>query len=190
MGGTIPALGNSDTNSVLQQAWAHYRAEMIADDGRPLAEPDRHDLDSDHNTSEQVTYSETVAYTLLRATLMGTAEDQEIFSRVWNWAQSNMQRINIQTWTYGLRQVENQPVVEWYETRSGEPSSLPSALHDHLFAWRYVPTLNGGQDGPGGIIRYEQLTGADANGYNAASDDIEIAAALYFAYRRGWGDGD
>ncbi|MDD5348205.1 MAG: glycosyl hydrolase family 8 [Candidatus Omnitrophica bacterium] len=50
--------------------------------------------------------------------------------------------------------------------------------------------MNGGQDGPRGIIRYEQLTGADANGYNAASDDIEIAAALYFAYRRGWGDGD
>jgi endoglucanase len=190
MGG-IPPLGNADLNNVLRTSWNHYRDTMIAEDGRPLGDPDVDDLDLDGNRTERITVSESVAYSMLRAVLMGqdgqqaTDQDRIHFEQVWNWTQANMQRSTpgFQTWSSRYWQSDR----HWVQQTAGNRYALDERLRDHLFAWRWVPTLNGG-DSPGGIINAAFIPGRiDRKGYNAASDDFEIAVALYFASQRGWG---
>jgi|GEM_PF-4945285 endo-1,4-beta-D-glucanase Y len=190
MGGVQP-LGDTGLNDVLRTSWNHYRDTMIAADGRPLGDPDIDDLDSDGDRRERVTFSETVAYTMLRAVLMGqdgqqpTDQDRFAFERVWTWAQANIQRSTpgFQTWSrsYWI------PGTRWERQTAGSEFALDERLRDHLFAWRFVPALNGGST-PGGIISARYIEGeTERNGYNAAADDFEIAVALYFASLRGWG---
>ncbi|MBN2057242.1 MAG: hypothetical protein JW782_00380 [Candidatus Saganbacteria bacterium] len=183
---------SSNIDRILTDSWNYYRDNMIEDSGRPLAESDRNDLDRDRNTAEHVTYSETVAYVLLRAVLMGRDgqvsgdQDREAFERVWTWAQQNMQRSasNFETWTWTGS--EN----GWQLASANSRHALQSNYRNALFAWRYVPSLNG-DNSAGGIISYTSIPGEiDRSGYNAASDDIEIAVALYMASLRGWGEGN
>lgn len=162
--------------------------EKVSDtEWRPLAEADDGDIDGDGNKTERVTYSETVAYVLLRAVMI---DDRETFAKVWNWAQHNLQRAHLQElWTCP----ENQASACGGDWRSGAFAAARPDSVDRLFAWRYVPSLNGkdanGKDTMGGVIDFNRPDQPDISGYYAASDDIEIAAALYFAQLKGWGQG-
>ncbi|NQT29483.1 MAG: hypothetical protein HQ596_02815 [Candidatus Saganbacteria bacterium] len=177
----IPPLNNSTVNRQLSDSWAFYANNMIEEDGRPLADSDNNDLDLDGDRSENITFSESSAYVLMRAAYM---DDEENFNLVWNWTQANLQRNKIPLWVpdenSGLKD------IKWVK------EEMPPELNDHLFAWRYVPSLGGidratGNETPGGVISLEVLSGDDHSGFYAASDDIEIAVALFMAHLRGWG---
>lgn len=179
MSEAIRPIGNPDYSAVLRQSWEYYAKNMIDETGRPLALPDAGDIDRDGNTSEQVTFSEAAAYVMLRAVLVG---DHATFVKVWQWTRDNLQRQNIDHIYTCPAEKPAGCANNWWQTK---PSP---EYQDHLFAWRYVPSLNGG-DSAGGIISYKSGVGSevvDLSGYSAASDDIEIAAALALAGARGW----
>lgn len=171
---TVEPLRNSNITNQLTASWNDYKKTMI-DNGRPLADPDTKDLDRDGNKTERVTFSEAAAYVLLRAAWMN---DQETFNEVWIWTKNNLQRCHLQqTWAYSATE------KKWV------PQAIPESFRDHLFAWRWVPSLNGESTSGGIIYPNDPTDPVDRSGLNAASDDLEIVAALYFAYLRGWGQG-
>ena len=154
----IPPLNNNVINKQIGDAWAFYANNMIEVDGRPLAESDSNDLDLDGDGSEIITFSETSAYVLMRAAYM---DDKANFDLVWNWTQANLQRNKIPLWTPD----ENSGLhdINWVK------KEMPPELKDHLFAWRYVPSLGGidpstGAETPGGAISLEVLNGEDHSG--------------------------
>lgn len=150
-------------DAVLEVAWAHYKKTMIAADGRPLGDPDDSDIDGDGNRSERVTVSEAASYVLLRAAWMN---DQADFDKTWHWTEKNLQRKNLGQ------------VYFWNQEKWTTPPQ-----QDHLFAWRYVPTLKGKD---GGVIHYKWKGENVWRGcFEGASDaDLDIAAALIFAGSR------
>jgi len=166
--GTVPTAlpdlpaPKAEIEAVLSRSWEHYKKVMIDKDGRPLADPDDGDIDGDKDTKERVTVSEAVSYVLLRAVWM---KDKEAFDKTWNWAEKNMQRKNLKAIYYWNKQ-------KWVE----------SPKKDHLFAWRYVPTLKGRE---GGVIHYDWMgESVWRGGLEGASDaDLDIAASLVFASR-------
>ncbi len=147
-------------SAILKRSYDHYNRNMIAQDGRPLADPDKSDLDKDGDTTEKVTFSEAVSYRLSASALMG---DKVTFDKIWSWTSVNMQRKNI-TGIYNADSKKWQPV---------EPSKK-----DNLFAWQFLPTVGGKK---GGVLSCDHL--------NPATDaDQDIAAALLWADKK-WGSG-
>ncbi|MFA6169174.1 MAG: glycosyl hydrolase family 8 [Candidatus Margulisiibacteriota bacterium] len=145
-------------NEILGNSYDYYRRNLIAADGRPLADPDLTDLDKDGDLREKITFSEGVSYVMLRAV---ERNDRETFDKVWRWTQKNLQRQNIS-------QLYNPA------TKAFEP--LDPAKRDHLFAWRYLPGVN---DRPGAVLTTYDI--------DPASDaDQDIAAALLLAAQK-WG---
>lgn len=174
---TVEPLRSSNIANQLTASWEHYKETMIEPDGRPLADKDLGDLDRDENTTERITFSETAAYVLLRAAWMN---DEEKFTDVWDWTKVHLQRINrFHTYTYSS---ESQTWLPYFL------SGTDVNYRDHLFAWRWVPSLNGPDTSGGIIYPNDPADPVDRSGLNAASDDLEIVAALYFAYLRGWGE--
>lgn len=158
---------------------------------RPLQDADGSDLDLDGDIDERLTVSEASAYVMLRASWM---DDRQTFTNVWNWTRDNLQRKNLKTvWTceddvcdQGTWIKKKDWIDEYRQRWHGNGA-------DHLFAWRWIPDLNGeNKDGTltkGGVIFFQDPFGEeDRSGINAASDDLEIAVALYLASLRGWGN--
>jgi len=143
-------------SAILKASYEYRRKTMIESDGRPLADPDNDDIDRDEDRTEKVTFSETVSYDLSRAVLM---DDHETFDKLWLWASANMQRKNIS-------RIFNPQTKGW--------ESLEPSKRDHLFAWRFLPSV-GGKDG--GVLN---------NCDPAADADQDIAAALLMADKK-WG---
>ncbi len=176
---TIAPLRDPGINKMLEDSWKYYKEHFIEKDtNRPLADPDEGDLDGDGTTTkERVTYSETIAYVLLRSVWMN---DRDTFAKVWTWAKTNMQRTEVKE-TYSCKNYICEP-GNWEK----QAKAKDAEFNNHLFAWRWVPSLNGGNS-EGGIIKFEDIKGVDRSGINGASDDLEIAAALYFASALNWG---
>ncbi|MDI6732299.1 MAG: glycosyl hydrolase family 8, partial [Candidatus Margulisbacteria bacterium] len=152
---TPPAFLPADIESILTTSWQHYKTTMIAEDSRPLGDPDKEDIDRDGDTTEKITVSETASYVLLRAAAMG---DETAFGRVWQWTSENMQRNNIET-VYDRQRKISRPFYPH--------------LKDYLFAMRWVPA-----DGQAGSV----VIGSDNYDFNPATDaDQDIAAALLVA---------
>lgn len=161
----------ADINARLQESWDHYKKTMIASNGRPLADRDANDYDKDKDNTERITHSEAVSYVLLRAVIMN---EKDIFDRTWEWAQKNLQRKNIE-YVYSLAE------GKWIECKKTKEYKN---RRDHLFAWKYFPTLDmasyskHGRDG--GVLVEEDC-------FTPATDaDEDIAAALLMANNR-WG---
>lgn len=161
-------------SEILKNSWEHYGRRLIAEDGRPLGDCDRNDLDGDGDYRELVTYSEGAGYVMLRAVYIN---DQKTFDKVWLWAFKNLWRRNIKE-VYCWQKDEHRP--NFWE-------SLPVSKKDNLFAWRFCPQIEGTQKG--GVIFYT-FRGSDylwRDGMDSASDaDQDIAAALILADRL-WG---
>ena len=156
----------TEIDDILSKSWEHYKKVMIDKDGRPLSDPDDSDIDGDGDRKERVTVSEAVSYVLLRAVWMN---DKAAFDKTWTWAEANLQRKNIAK------------VYHWNKKQWVDPPKK-----DHLFAWRYVPSLKGEK---GGVIHYDWMGEPVWRGcFEGASDaDLDISAALIFAGKR-WSD--
>ena len=143
---------------MINKSYVHYKGQMIGSDGRALGVPDKDDLDGDGNISELISFSEGASYVAIRTQAM---VDRTTFDRSWLWTKRNMQRLNV-------KQVYNPKTRKW--------RPLPASKRDHLFVWRYLPSVGGRR---GGVL--------DNKDYDPASDaDQDIAAALLGAHQR-WG---
>ncbi|MCP4350014.1 MAG: hypothetical protein GY795_31430 [Desulfobacterales bacterium] len=139
--------------------YAFADSEDIDQDGLAGIDPDK----TDGKDYELLVVSESASYALLRAVWM---KDQAVFNKVWKWINKNIQRINLTN------------IYDWKTRQWVSPESL-GLERDHLFAWRWVPTVNG----KNGIIAGEENSeGKWIDGWGFASDaDEDIALALIFA---------
>jgi endo-1,4-beta-D-glucanase Y len=156
-------VSKDEIRRILSQSWEHYKNVMISPEGRPYADADN----IGGGKGGYLTYSETVAYVLLRAVITG---DKETFMKVWNWAKNNMQLSNVQE------------VFHW-NANQREANTFKT----HMLAWRYSGDIKDGKGG--GIIKYEWIQGDTwRSGLEPAADaDQDIAAALYMAGKK-WGN--
>ena len=179
MGNPISPMNNAVTYGMLRTSWGSYRQVMVLPDGRPIAEPDTQDFDLDGNIEEFLTFSEAVAYVMLRAVLI---DDYDTFIKVWGWAKNNLLRNSPTINVFGCQEkTASLCKGQW------QKKPMPPQYNNYLPAWRYTPSVNGG-DSPGGIIDFQPANRLekDRSGINAASDDLEIAVALGLAALRNW----
>lgn len=198
--GLSNVLGAASTESIdtiLNKNWSHVKTHKTEDDypalittldqthAIPYAFSDREDIDLDGKTYyappskvtefEVLVVSESASYALLRALWMN---DKETFDRVWNWTVSNLQHKNINE------------AFDWKTKIWTDPVNL-GLEKDYLFAWRWVPTVYGGQK-DGIIVAKERDARGEkdsvwVDGWGFASDaDQDIALALILADAR-WG---
>jgi|GEM_PF-4347816 len=184
-----------EIDEILKLHWQHVKTH-VTDDNHPAlitvdpknpdmmipyAFGDGGDLDNDgkyayhenKKSFELLVVSESASYALLRALWM---DDREVFDKVWKWIYHNLQHKNIKQ------------VYKWNEKNDSVSITTPEKLgldKDHLFAWRWTPTVNGKDDGV--IVGTVKKDNTWVDGWGFASDaDEDIALALIMADSR-WG---
>lgn len=182
---------------LLESHWRHVATHRLPGDverapgplladGRAWAFPDQLDVDGDGRGgldaaggAEFVVASESQSYRMLQAVLLG---DRETFEQTWAFTRAHLQHAHIDR------------VVRLATPRRPAAWVAPELLgrdRDHLFAWRWVPTIPVGDGHRDGVIVADDEAPGSRDGWTHASDaDALIALSLILAHDRfgdAWG---